>query len=258
MTLTSTAPTARTSTTIRSRRLRVLALVATAPAQAVTVTASGPGINGANLAAQATFDISGDVLTISLTNTADDDEQNDTDNQDVPGNTLTGLFFDFLDNPTLTKDTATITAGSLLQDGTCTGLCDGTTTNVGGEFGFATSWTGGPSAGYGISSSGYIGGSGTLFDATANLDDPASPDGINFGIISRLGVYDPNGGLAGDPVIQDTVTFTFTGATGLSVDNISNVSFQYGTDFDEPNVVPVPAAVRLRPVWSGWHSPPQA
>jgi len=222
----------------------LLAAVAAAPVQAATVTASGPGINGANLAAQATFDIAGDVLTITLKNIATADEE--IGGQDTPGNTLSGLFFDFVGGSALIKDTATIAAGSLLQGNTCsTALCLSTTTDVGGEFGFATSWIGGgPSAGYGISSSGYIGGAGTLFGGD-NLDNPNAPDGINFGIISGLGGYNPNGGLAGEPVIQDTVTFTFTGADGLSVDDISNVSFQYGTSFDEPNLVPVPAAVWL-------------
>ena len=223
----------------------LLAAVAASPAQALTVTGSGAGFNGATLDAQATFDIGGDVLTITLTNLADADEE--LGGLDTPANTLSGLFFDFAGSPALTKDAATITAGSLLQGGTCSiGPCDASTTDVGGEFGFATSWSGGPSAGYGISSSGYIGGEGTLFGG-ANLDNPAAPDGINFGIISSLGVYNPNGGLAGDPVIQDTVTFTFNGASGLLVSDISNVSFQYGTDFAESNIpgVPVPAALWL-------------
>lgn len=223
-----------------------LAAVVAAPVQAVTVTGSGAGFNGATLEAQATFDITGDILTISLKNIATADEETGSPGQDTPTNTLTGLFFDFAGS-SLSKDTATITAGSLLQGNTCNiGTCDNTTTDVGGEFGFATSWTGGPSAGYGISSSGYIGGAGTLFGG-ANLDNPLAPDGINFGIISSLGIYNPNGGLAGDPVIQDTVTFTLTGATGLNVADISNVSFQYGTSFEESNIpaVPVPAAVWL-------------
>jgi hypothetical protein len=221
----------------------LLAAVATAPAHAVTVTATGAGVNGAELAAQAMLDISGDTLTITLTNIATNDEQ--FDGQDAPGNTLSGIFFDIAGSPTLTAQSATINPGSLLQGSTCDpGICDGTTTDVGGEFGFATSWSGGPSSGYGISSSGYIGGGGTLFGGP-NLDDPDSPDGINFGIISAAGIYNPNGGLANDPVIQDTVTFILTGVNGLSEDDISNVSFQYGTGFDEPNIVPVPAAVWL-------------
>jgi hypothetical protein len=212
------------------------------------VTASGTGINGAQLEAQATFVIVDDTLTITLTNTATDDEEFGDPGQDTPGNTLSGIFFDIAGSPspTLTPQSATISAGSLVQADKCDfGPCSASTTDVGGEFGFATSWSGGPSSGYGISSSGYIGGSGTLFGGP-NLDDPDSPDGINFGIISAAGIYNPNGGLANDPVIQDTVVFVLTGVTGISEDAISNVSFQYGTGFDEPNiVVPVPAAVWL-------------
>jgi len=224
----------------------LLAVVATAPAHAVTVTATGSGVNGAELAAQAMFEISGDTLTITLTNIATSDEE--IGGFDTPGNTLTGLFFDIAGSPTLTKQSATITAGSLLQGSTCNpGPCTTATTDVGGEFGFATSWSGGPTAGYGISSSGYIGGSGTLFGGP-NLDTPLAPDGINFGIISAASPFSPNPGeLADSPVIQDTVTFVLSLPNDqFSEDDISNVSFQYGTQFGEPNlVVPVPAAVWL-------------
>ena len=81
-----------------------------------------------------------------------------------------------------------------------------------------------------------------------------SIDGINFGIVSSAGAYNPNGGLASDPLIQDSLVFVLSGATGLTVDDVSNVSFQYGTSFDEPIIpptggppaaIPVPAAVWL-------------
>ena len=234
----------------------LLAVVAAVPVQAATVTASGPGINGAQLSAQASFDISGDNLTITLTNIATADEE--TGGLDTPGNTLTGLFFDIIGSPALTTVSATIPGGSsIIQDATCVpGTCAGVT-DVSGEWGFSQTqdfaFTGGPNAGYGIASPGYLttglpmnignfnnGGAGT------NLDDPDSLDGINFGIISDAGSYNPNGGLVDDPLIRDSLVLVLSGAEGLSMSDFINVSFQYGTSFDEPNVVvPVPAAVWL-------------
>lgn len=226
--------------------------------QAATVTASGPGASGAQLSAQASFDIAGDNLTITLKNIATSDEG--VGGKDSPGNTLTGLFFDIAGSPTLTTVSATIPSGSAIAQAnkcdvaTCTGVTD-----VSGEWGFSQtqnfSTTGGPSAGYGVSSAGYLdtGLSGNVGNfnngvAGTNLDDPTSVDGINFGIISSLGTFDPNGGLKKDPLIQDSLVLVFSGATGLSMSDFSNISFQYGTAFGEPllsAVVPLPGAVWL-------------
>jgi len=110
----------------------LLAAVAAAPVQAATVTASGPGINGAQLSVQVSFDISGSNLTITLTNIATADEE--TGGLDTPGNTLTGLFFDIIGSPTLTTVSATILGeSSIIQGGTCNpGPCAGVT-DVSGE-----------------------------------------------------------------------------------------------------------------------------
>jgi len=233
------------------------ALVLTVPVQAATITGSGSGVNGAQLEAQASFDISGDFLTITLVNIATADEE--TGGQDTPGNTLTGLFFDITGAPTLTTVSATIPGGSsIIQDGTCNpGPCTGVT-DVSGEWGFSQTQdftiTGGPNAGYGIASPGYLStgrpmniGNFNNGAAGTNLDDPASLDGINFGIVSGAGTYTPNGGLASDPLIQDSLVLVLSGATDLSMSDFTNVSFQYGTGFGEPNIpaVPVPAAVWL-------------
>ena len=87
-----------------------------------------------------------------------------------------------------------------------------------------------------------------------NLDDPASLDGINFGLISAASGYSPNGGLAGIPVIQSAVTFVLSGAAGLQVSSLdTGGNFQYGTSFNELNVldalppgqVPEPTSVAL-------------
>ncbi|PTR06766.1 putative secreted protein with PEP-CTERM sorting signal [Nitrosospira sp. Nsp5] len=221
----------------------------------ITFTGSGTGPGGVPVTASAIFNIVGNNLTVTLQNTSPSNS-----GQDVPGSTLTGLFWNFTGNPLLTPVSATVGAGSSILGAcdlvNCTGL-----TNVSGEFGYqAASFTGG--ADRGISSSGYLtsGLSGNIGNfnnglAGTDLDKPASLDGINFGIISAASGFNPNGGLSKDPLIQDTVVFVLTGVNGLSITDISNVSFQYGTSLTELNVpgdprdppvlIPEPATLAL-------------
>lgn len=205
---------------------------------ATVITASGTGPGGVPISASATFTISGDDLTVMLQNTAPSNL-----GQDVPGSTLTGVFFDLTDSWVLTPWSATITAGSIVQGSSCsTSLCTSSQTNVGGEFGYQmTSFPGG--ADRGIASAGYLttGLPGNIGNfGGVNLDDPNSLDGINFGIISAAVGFNPNGGLESRPLIRDTVTFLFHGATGLTYSDITDVSFQYGTAITEPNIPLIP------------------
>ncbi len=209
--------------------------LSSAPALAAPImfSGSGTGDEGAALAAQAIFDITGNTLTVTLINSAIAD--NTSSNKDVPGNTLSGVFFDLTGNPTLTPISATIAAGAIVQGGLCDiGTCNGSTTNVGGEFRYDTgAFPGG--ADRGMSSSGYIGGAGNF--GGPNLDSPPSGavNGINFGILSNDPSFLPNGGML-EPLIRNQVVFILTGVSGLSIYDIGNVSFQYGTGLDAPNI----------------------
>ena len=220
-------------------------LLSAAPAPATVIfTASGPGADGASLSASAAFTISGNTLTILLSNIATSD--NTSSNQDVPGNLLTGILFDLPDSISLTPQSALIPAGSFIgQAGECNpGPCNSSTTNVGGEFIYGTSaafGAGAPSGpDRGIASAGYIGGPAGNFCALGcpNLDNPAAPNGMNFGIISLDPSFNPNGGLANEPVIKNSVEFQLLISGGtLTEDQISHVMFQYGTGFNEPRLV---------------------
>jgi hypothetical protein len=225
-----------------------------ASATAITFDGSGTGPGGIAVTASAIFDITGNDLTITLRNTSPSNN-----GQDVPGSALTGLFWNFTGNPILTPFSATVGAGSIF--GTCDQVNCAGVTNVAGEFGYqAASLPGG--ADRGISSSGYLttglannignfnnGGAGT------DLDNPTSLDGINFGIISAAPGFNPNTGLSNDPLIMDSVVFVLHGVSGLSTNDISNVSFQYGTVLSELNVpgdprdppalIPEPATLSL-------------
>ncbi len=231
--------------------------------QAVPIVFSGnaPGQEGGFLAARVTFDIVGDILTVILENIANPALDGQS-GKDTSGNTLTGVYWDFTGNPVLTPQSATIAAGALMQTKTCTyGPCSSSTTNIAGEWGYQASniqVPTGSGADRGIASSGYlstglthnIGNFGPGGTAGSDLDDPKSLDGINFGIISNLNGnsnFNPNGGLANDPLIRHTARFTLSGALGLTNSDISDVTFQYGTSFSENSfrAIPEPGTVVL-------------
>jgi hypothetical protein len=241
---------------IRACVIPVLAAASFAANAGLIFNATGTGPGGAPLAASADFTISGSTLTIVLTNTAGVNSA-----QDVPGSTLTGLFFDLTGSPSLTPVSALLTSGStIFQASSCdVANCVGET-NVGGEFGYASgAMGGGVTQQEGIASAGYLPGAGNPNFNGNNLDDPGSLDGINFGIVStNYSTANANGGLESEPVIRNSVTFTLTGvANGAS---ISNVAFQYGTATSEaripgtactdcgtrpPSAVPEPATLGL-------------
>ncbi len=231
-----------------------------ASADTVTFVGSGTGPGSVPVSASAKFSISGNTLTITLTNTSASNS-----GQDVPGSTLTGLFWNSVSNAALTPVSASVAPGSsIIQSNTCdlgVAACaslTASTTNVGGEFGYQAAALPG-SADRGVASSGYLttakpGNIGNFNNGNAgtNLDGPASLDGINFGIVSSAAGFNPNGGLAAEPLIQNAVIFVLTGVAGLTTADISNVSFQYGTALTELNVpghpgtsVPEPGSLAL-------------
>lgn len=228
-----------------------LALPLETLASSATFLGSGNGPGGVGVSASAVFSITGDDLTITLTNTS---AAHPSGLQDVPGSTLTGIFWNSPSNWVLSTVSATLATGStIIQRSFCTLNCVGVT-NVGGEFGYqAASITGGTN--HGIASSGYLttGSSGNVgnFPGGTNLSDPLSLDGINFGIVSSASGFNPNPGQLGSvPLIQSAVVFALSGVKGLTIADISNVSFQYGTGLNELNVpgngtVPEPGSAAL-------------
>ncbi|MDA3919184.1 MAG: hypothetical protein PF501_00670 [Salinisphaera sp.] len=235
-----------------------LALLSAGPAVA-TVVYTGSGTAAGNpVSASAQFTFNRDLLTIFLSNTSPSHS-----GQDTPGSTLTGLFFDLTGDPLLSSDSATVSSGSsIIQASTCSpGPCLGVT-NVGGEFGYQHDGSRFPNgAGEGIASAGYAttGFSQNIGNFNGNnLDDPASLDGINFGLVSSASGFTPNGGKNGkgglkyDPLIQDSVTFVLDNVKGLAVSDISNVSFQYGTNISEGNIPGMPPSVSVSEPPSGY------
>jgi hypothetical protein len=215
----------------------ILCAPSTTFADPIVFSGSGAGSSGVTLNAAALFQITGNTLRITLRNTGD----TSGGGRDLSANTLTGVFFDLPRGITLSPTSAAIRPGALLQGNRCDiGPCNGSTTNVGGEFAYNTGSWNGHNGNHGIASSGYIGGSSGNFNGP-DLDAPNSPNGINFGIVAPISASNPflpnNGAMSDNPLIESEVVFTMAISGGTLLESeISNVSFQYGTDLKEPKL----------------------
>ena len=202
--------------------------------------------------AEAVFSISGDMLTIKLTNLDTSTNANDE--------LLMGLFFGFdTFSGTLTSPSVTLNAGSSIEADGVTILNDPLPSTLNGEFGYLTDINGinGGRGDYGISSSGldptkpvdpselWDGfGEGTIIDPDLQIyttpKNPLAPNGPDFGITGPDG-WDGSNALA---YINNSVIITWEGDSGLDVNNIDQVHFLYGTDYD--NIpIPEPATMLL-------------
>src|SRR5581483_722264 len=185
---------------------------------ATQTTFTGTGVDSASgnaLSASATFNYSGNDLTITLQNMGAAATQ--------PGDVLTIVYFNLNGTPTLTPVSATLGAGSSLIN---PGLDSG---SIGGNWQYKN--TAGPhGATAGISTTG-IG----QFGPTGNFGAPTAPvDGVGFGIVNGLGAH-PNGGL-NRTLVNNSLIFDLTLPAGYTLTSITDVGFQYGTSTDEPFV----------------------
>jgi hypothetical protein len=220
----------------------------TASAQ-VTFTAGGTGANAQSLQATATFQtLAGNELQITLANT-------ETGDANTTANLLTAFFFNGATG--LTPVSAIIKAGQVeWNSGVSTTL--GSDLNVGTQWGYAyTGGSGSESLGAnppnhataGISSSGLGGwfGKGNFAAPGANLD--GAPYGlVPLGFMTTGGSHDGLVNGSSDPIFENTVVLTLSGWTG-SLNNIANVSFQYGTITTDAGLtavaVPEPSTLAL-------------
>jgi hypothetical protein len=197
------------------------------------VTFSG---SSGSASAEVTFQTSGSNLIVTLTNTSTSDAL-------VPTDILTGVFFSA--PVTLSPVSATAAAGSVYSVPAVT--------NVGGEWAYNSGFSGPSGSNQGISASGLgLFGPTNVFDASAgNLSGPPSGSvgPVDFGIApagdnSATG----NGGLSGESLIKNSVTFVLSGWSG-SLASITDVWFQYGTSLTEPGFggekTPEPATLAL-------------
>ncbi|HPF40633.1 MAG TPA: PEP-CTERM sorting domain-containing protein [Phycisphaerae bacterium] len=185
------------------------------------------------------FETAGSDLIVMLSNTSPEDAL-------VPIDILTGVFFDVTGAPlTLTPMTAIVPAGSFVHNGpTDPGA------SVGGEWAYKSNLVGAAeNASYGISSSGLgLFGPSDRFPG-ADLQSPASPDGLQYGITSMgdnlaTGNSPLTSGM--NALIKYEVVFTLSGLP-MGFDpatQITNVQYQYGTDLQEPHF-PEPSSLAM-------------
>ena len=189
------------------------------------------------MAASADFVIlPGGFLQVTLTNTGTGDPA-------APGDILSGVLFNLAGNPTLSKDSAVLGAGSTVIHGPTpsTDPAAGAPPNsVAGEWAYTNSLNS-HGANESIYSAGYFDGNARFpvspGSATVgtNLQGPGSVNGIQYGITTAFDTLgNDNTGIAAG-LIQNQVVFTLDNFTG-SLADISSVSFQYGTALTETNI----------------------
>jgi hypothetical protein len=225
-------------------RMRVLAgfaaaIMLTGYAVASPITFSG---GSGNLSATASFDVIGGNLVATLTNSSNTDVM-------VPTDVLTAVFFDVSGNPVFTLISAVLGSGSsvLFASQPAGGV-------VGGEWAYRSGLSGAPGgATRGISSSGLgLFGPGNLFPGS-NLQGPASPDGLQYGLTSA----GDNPATGNTPVtgtnalIKNSVVFTLGAPAGFSASQINYVSFQYGTSLTDTSIPGTPEPLPMLLMGSG-------
>jgi len=233
--------------------MAALAIVATPARAGMTYIASSPGNDaGETNKASATFtlSLSGTTtnLLVSLTNLA---TYKPNDPQDI----LTSVFFSLTGDPTLTKISALLNAGSVgVKNGSILTVPGGV---VGGSWAYAADLSGAPGgANEGISSAGFgLFSHANRFPGASLPGDSSTPGGLAGGLTTAMDDGSKyNGGLSGRPFIKDSVVFTLGAVpASFALSGISNVTFQYGTTLGtEPNLpgvlVPEPGAVTLAAV----------
>ena len=233
-----------------------------ANAGTVTVTWTGTSAEYGTRSAEAIFtmvDTGPDApyLKITLHNTASEEDAP----VEKPEQILTGVFFDLVQDLTLTRWKVVMPEGSTvigpgIPDDGPPYVGPGGPLEVGGEYGFRDDLTTNEDPienypeGLGRSAVSAVG----MEDAIGRWDvfpgpeywSPAAPDGMAFGLISSLATT-ANNPLDDLPLVKDTVEFYLKVKDGLPPGyefGVAKVDFNYGTDFN-PVIIPLPLASLL-------------
>lgn len=209
------------------------AALSLAQATLATVDFTGSGFNpevSANASGSASFTISGDILSIVLTNTTDP-------RTTAQGNALTGVVFDITGGlPSLSLSSIALTAGSDLWT---TKFASNTSDPLAG------SWTSvlgaSPLAAYGAATTGF---SGAFNGGSITLGN----SGPNYGIVAANTFDGTNVSFGGAqfPFVQNSLTLTFSGISGISESQLANVRLLFGTSGEGViTTVPAPGAIAL-------------
>lgn len=214
----------------------VAASASAASAQSITFSASGVNAYAGNnnpLAASVTFSVVGSNLQVLLSNTA-------TSPTLTPSDVLTGVLWTMSPTVSLTPVSAVLGSGATMQY--YSGPAVGPTTNIGGEYAYRSSFSGGLSQyNHGISAAGLSGtfGSGDIRFGP-NLVGQNNVGGLDFGILGPGSLTNANNGVRNsDGLVRSSVLFTFSGLSpSFNISSITDVRFFYGTGLAETQLVP--------------------
>jgi PEP-CTERM motif len=189
-----------------------MALGGTAWASAITYSGSS-----GNLSASATFSLTGNTLTVTLTDTSSSDVL-------VPADVLSAVWFDV--THALTPSSANLNGSSVYY---------GSLLNVGDGWGYYSGLAGsGQGKNDGITAAGFgIGGGHSNFSAAHT-----GLDGIDYGLLSAGdNTSTGNTGVLGHgPLILNSAQFVLTAPTGFALSELGKtVVFQYGSALTEPS-----------------------
>ena len=196
-------------------------------AHGLTFTATGPGDDtNKTLSASATFVVSDLKLVITLSNTSSNDP-------DDSAEILTGIFFTLAGDPPLARTSAVLGSDTAIKDRA--GI-SGPGKNVGNEWNYDNDLTGLPQgANEGLTVAGL-----NKIHKRNRFSGPklGSSGGVQFGVTTAFdSLGNDKRDLKHKQLIENTVTFTLGGLPAdFTVADISNVSFQYGTNLRDPDL----------------------
>ena len=196
-------------------------------AQGLTYTATGSGDStNKELSAFATFAISNQKLVITLSNTATYDA---SDANDI----LTAIFFTLTGNPTLTGTSAVLGSDTAIKDRP--GV-SGPGMNVGSAWSYRDDMTDLPddaTDGISVTSLKNFGKKFRFSDTKL-----ASSGGVAYGVTTTFdNLGNDKSSIKHQQLIDNTVVFTLGGLpTNFTLADISDVSFQYGTDLKDADL----------------------
>ncbi len=196
----------------------------------------------------ATFDVTGDVLTVKLEYTGVAGGRERVDNN---GKVLTGLTWDmpgFAGTLTPEKPEGAVAHKLVTIDGAGVASWSAPNVDVSDNWAYKTNISAATGfSPYGVGAIGDIAGG---IDSFGHYDiigtpDGNQPNGVDYGILPTKSdvAYDLDGLASNDPFAESWVTFKFTGATGLTT--IAGVKPLFGSE-GRP-ILPEPSAVV---VWS--------
>jgi len=198
--------------------------------RAALVTASGT-IGGFDVSASADFEVVGNALQITLTNTAG--------SVNSPSQVLSNIEFNLNSGVVFDADTSSVSASSLADNGST--IPGSTGADISGGYGVGTNVTYPGVSGtrqFGVSSVSFVNSNTQAPIGGAYLPGfggghPNSLDGVDYGIVATASDTG-SGGLSNQgPLVTNSVVITLalaSGSAAIDLTKLSGVAFSYGSE----------------------------